>query len=75
MHGDDGRAGAGERQRVLEVREGRAEAAEQARHPEGHPGDLAAGLELDRLDPVRDEIGAPRDSREPEVRRTGELAQ
>ena len=75
MHGDDRRARAGERQRVLEVRERGAEAAEQPRHPDGHPRDLAAGLELDRLDAFRDEVGPPGDGGEPEVRRAGELAQ
>ena len=72
-----GRARARQRERVDEVGERGAEAAEQPRHRERHARDLAPGGQLDRLDPVGDELGPARDRRQPQVGRRGggELAQ
>jgi hypothetical protein len=77
LHRQHRRARARERQGVDEVREIGAAAAEQARHADRHPHDLAARRQLDGLDPVRHEVGPAGDRREPEVggRRGGELAQ
>ena len=69
--------GHAERERVDEVRERGAEAAQQARDGERHARDLAARGQLDRLDPGGDEVGAAGDRRQPQVARRGrgELAE
>ena len=67
MHGHDRGAGARERERVLKVRERWAQAAQDTGEGGGHPPDLAAGGELDCLDPLRNEVGAAGDRGEAEV--------
>jgi hypothetical protein len=65
---DDARARQSERQRVLEVPQGGAETAEQARQRQRHPQLLRRGRELDGLDPRRDELGMPGDGSDPQAR-------
>jgi hypothetical protein len=52
---------------MLEVRDARAEAAEQPRKRPTHPPLLGAGRQLDRLDAVGDELRVPRHRGEAEV--------
>jgi hypothetical protein len=61
VHGDDSRARARERQRVLEVRERRPDATEQPRQRPRHPQLPAPRLERDRLDAVGHQLRVPRD--------------
>ena len=66
LHRQHGRARERERERVDEVRERRAEAAEEPRHAQGHPQLLHAGGQVHRLDPVGHEVGSPGDRGEAE---------
>ena len=59
--------GTAERQRVLEVRERRAQPVERTRHGPRHPQLLRARRERNRLDAVGHEVGTPRQRREPEI--------
>ena len=68
VDGQDRAAAGAERQRVLVVREPRAEPADEAGEAPRHPPLLGAGGELDRLDPVGDELRLAGDGGEVEVR-------
>jgi hypothetical protein len=58
------------------VGQGGAEPAQEARQAVRHARDLAARLQRDGLDTVRDELGPPGDRRQPfAVCERGELAQ
>ena len=52
---------------MQEVRECRLDAAQQPRERERHPELLAPRREDERLDPVRDELGATRHGRDPQL--------
>ena len=67
MDGDDGGRAQAERQRVLEVDEGRPQPGEQAREGDGHAQVLRGGGEDDRLDARRYEVGAAGDGGEAEA--------
>ena len=60
---------------MLEVRDRGVEAAQEPGQGRRHPPDLAARLQLHRLDPVRDEVGPPRHRGEAKVGDARELAQ
>ena len=65
-----------QRQRVLVVGEARLEPPDEAGEAPRHPPLLGVGGELDRLDPVRDELRLAGDGREMKVRGgAGERAQ
>ncbi len=66
---------AAERDRVLEVRDRGIQAPQEPGQGRRHAPDLAARLQLHRLDPVRDEVGPSRDRGEAEVGDARELAQ
>ncbi len=68
MNGQDGRQAGEERQRVLEVGEPRPEPPDEPRQPPRHAPLLRAGVKLDRLDTVRNEVRVPRDGRKAEIR-------
>ena len=67
MDGDDRRARATQRERVLEVGKGGTEPAEQPRDGERHAQLLATRGELDRLDALGHEVRPARDRREAEL--------
>ena len=71
MHGDNCRARARERQRVLEVRERRPDATEQPRQRPRHAQLLGPRLERERLDAVGHELRMPRDRGEAKGSRCG----
>ena len=76
VDGQDRPAARAERQRVLVVRDARPEPPDEAGEAPRHPPLLRAGGELDRLDPVRDELRLAGDGGEAEVRGgAGQLAQ
>ena len=52
---------------MLEMRERRAQPAQQTRHRPAHPELLGGCAEDDRLDPGGHELWMPRDRREPEL--------
>ena len=56
-----------ERERVLEVAERRAEAAQQARQQQRHPQLLRPRGQLDGLDPLRNELGMTGDGCDPQA--------
>jgi hypothetical protein len=67
VDGDDRRRGRAERERVLEVRERRPQAAQEPGHRPRHPQLLAPRGQVERLDAVRHELGVAGERDEPEV--------
>src|SRR5262249_41021163 len=74
VDGDDRGAGAGKRERVLEVGQAGPEPSQRARHRRRHAQRLRAGPNLHRLDALRNEVWPARDRSKTEIA-PGELRQ